>query len=84
MRIYTDGRTLPEINERWPTYTGESVGTWDQEVLVFTTVSMIGEKSTVLDRSGLTLSDQAEISTRLFRMRRDYCVQNCPLLILLH
>jgi hypothetical protein len=67
MRIYTDGRTLPEINERWPTYTGESVGTWDQEVLVFTTVSMIGEKSTVLDRSGLTLSDQAEISTRLFQ-----------------
>tara|TARA_B110000438_G_scaffold181945_1_gene173848 strand:+ start:1429 stop:2256 length:828 start_codon:yes stop_codon:yes gene_type:complete len=67
MRIYTDGRTLPEINERWSTYTGESVGTWDQEVLVFTTVSMIGEKSTVLDRSGLTLSDQAEISTRLFQ-----------------
>jgi len=67
MRIYTDGRTLPEINERWPTYTGESVGTWDQEVLVFTTVSMIGEKNTVLDRSGLTLSDQAEISTRLFQ-----------------
>ena len=45
----------------------QSVGTWDQEVLVFTTVSMIGEKSTVLDRSGLTLSDQAEISTRLFQ-----------------
>lgn len=67
MRIYTDGRTLPEINDRWSTYTGESVGTWDQEVLVFTTVSMIGEKSTVLDRSGLTLSDQAEISTRLFQ-----------------
>ena len=28
---------------------------------------MIGEKNTVLDRSGLTLSDQAEISTRLFQ-----------------
>ena len=27
---------------------------------------MIGEKNTVLDRSGLTLSDQAEISTRMF------------------
>jgi|TARA_B110000438_G_scaffold171784_1_gene164160 hypothetical protein len=67
MRIYTDGRTLPEINERWPTYTGESAGAWDQGVLVFTTVSMIGEKNTVLDRSGLTLSDQAEISTRLFQ-----------------
>ncbi|MFQ3362336.1 MAG: hypothetical protein ACI85X_000504 [Woeseiaceae bacterium] len=66
MRIYTDGRALPGINERWPTYTGESVGSWDQGVLVFTTVSMIGEKNTVLDRSGLTLSDQAEISTRMF------------------
>ena len=66
MRIYTDGRALPGINERWPTYTGESVGSWDQGVLVFTTVSMIGEKNTVLDRSGLTLSDQAEIFTRMF------------------
>jgi hypothetical protein len=27
---------------------------------------MIGEKNTVLDRSGLTLSDQAEIFTRMF------------------
>jgi len=67
MRIYTDGRDLPEEYERWPTYTGESAGAWDQGVLVFTTVSMIGEKNTVLDRSGLTLSDQAEISTRLFQ-----------------
>ena len=28
---------------------------------------MIGEKNTILDRSGLTLSDAAEIETRLFQ-----------------
>ena len=67
MRIYTDGRELPEKSERWPTYTGESVGYWDGQILIFKTVGMIGEKNTVLDRSGLTLSDAAEIETRLFQ-----------------
>ena len=67
MRIYTDGRELPDKNERWPTYTGESVGYWDGKILIFKTVSMIGEKNTILDRSGLTLSDAAEIETRLFQ-----------------
>jgi hypothetical protein len=51
----------------WPTYTGDSVGHWDGRTLVFTTISMIGDKSTVLDRSGLTLSDQAKIVTRMFK-----------------
>jgi hypothetical protein len=50
----------------WPTFTGDSVGRWDGQALVFTTVSMIGGPETVLDRSGLTLSKQASISTRMF------------------
>ena len=67
MRIYTDGRAHPPPEELWPTFTGDSVGHWEGQTLVFTTVSMIGEKNTVLDRSGLTLSDQATVATRMFK-----------------
>ena len=67
MRIYTDGRELPAENERWNTYTGESVGRWQDGTLTFKTISMIGDKNTVLDRSGLTLSEQAEITTKIFK-----------------
>ncbi len=63
MRIYTDGGSHPPPEERWSTFTGDSVGRWRGQVLEFTTVSMIGEKHTILDRSGLTLSDQASIAT---------------------
>ena len=66
LRIYTDGRSHPPADEMWPTFTGDSVGRWDGQALVFTTVSMIGGPETVLDRSGLTLSKQASISTRMF------------------
>jgi len=67
MRIYTDGRQHPPAAELWPTFTGDSVGHWDGHTLVFSTVSMIGDKNTVLDRSGLTLSDQARVATRMFK-----------------
>lgn len=66
MRIYTDGRDHAPPAERWPTFTGDSVGYWEGDTLVFSTVSMVGEKHTILDRSGLTLSDQASIETRMF------------------
>ncbi len=66
MRVYTDGREHPPPAELWPTFTGDSVGHWEDDTLVFSTVSMIGEKHTILDRSGLTLSDQASIRTRMF------------------
>ena len=66
MRIYTDGRDHPPADERWPTFTGDSVGEWDGDVLEFTTVSMIGESQTVLDRSGMTLSDQAVVHTKMY------------------
>ena len=66
MRIYTDGRDHAPREERWPTFTGDSVGHWEGDTLVFSTVSMIGEKQTILDRSGLVLSDQASIKTRMF------------------
>jgi hypothetical protein len=66
MRVYTDGREHPHPDDLWSTFTGDSVGNWEGDTLVFSTISMIGEKQTILDRSGLVLSDQARISTRIF------------------
>jgi hypothetical protein len=66
MRVYTDGREHPHPDDLWPTFTGDSVGYWEGDTLIFSTISMIGEKQTILDRSGLVLSDNARISTRIF------------------
>ncbi len=65
MRIYTDGRSHPPQEERWPTYSGESVGHWEDDTLVFETISLKGDGATILDRTGLTLSEQARIVTRM-------------------
>ncbi len=48
-------------------FTGDSVGHWEGDALVFTTISMIGEEHTILDRSGLVLSQLATVSTRLYK-----------------
>lgn len=66
LRVYTDGRDHPPARDMWPTFTGDSVGSWENSVLTFTTVSMVGENGTILDRSGLTLSDRASVTTRMF------------------
>lgn len=67
MRIYTDGRTHPEPQDLWPTHTGDSVGHWEGDTLVFDTVSLHSSDSgqTLIDRTGLTLSDAAHIVTRM-------------------
>jgi hypothetical protein len=73
LRIYTDGRAHPAPEDRWPTYTGDSVGKWEGDTLVFTTVSTKNSQwptsgDTVLDRTGLVLSDAARVTTRLRRV----------------
>jgi hypothetical protein len=67
MRIYTDGRAHPPADELWGTYTGASVGRWEGDTLVWTTVAMKGSKDddVILDRTGLTLSEHARITTRM-------------------
>ena len=65
MRIYTDGRAHFAPDDRWPSFTGDSVGAWNDGILSFTTISMVGEHGTVLDRSGMTLSDQATVHTKM-------------------
>jgi hypothetical protein len=70
LRIYTDGRGhLPE-EDIWPTYTGDSVGRWEGDTLVFTTIGLRGEDGTIIDRTGAVLSDQLRGTTRL-RKRED-------------
>jgi len=64
-RIYTDGRSHPPPDEIWPTYSGESVGRWEGDTLVFETIGIKGAGDTILDRTGLVLSQQARITTRL-------------------
>lgn len=73
MRIYTDGTPYPPEEERWHNFYGHSVGHWEGDTLVFTTVALKGwrDRDSVLDRSGLVLSDQAHATTRIRRITED-------------
>jgi len=65
MRIYTDARK--HLEDQWETYTGDSVGHWEDDTLVFTTVALKGSRDgdSILDRTGLVLSDKAHGTTRI-------------------
>src|SRR6185295_8745232 len=67
MRVYTDGRPMLTPEERWGTYTGDSVGRWEGDTLIFQTVSLKGSRDndSILDRTGLVLSDGATATTRM-------------------
>jgi len=67
VRIYTDGRAHPPAEELWPTYTGASVGRWEGDTLVFTTISLKGASGNdvIVDRTGLVLSDASRATTRM-------------------
>jgi len=69
MRIYTDGSDHPPVDQRWHNFYGHSVGHWEGDTLVFTTIALKGwrDHDSVLDRSGLVLSDQAHATTRIRR-----------------
>jgi len=70
LRVYTDGRGHLSEEDIWPTYTGDSVGHWEGDTLVFTTIGLKGEDGTIVDRTGALLSDQMRVLTRL-RKRED-------------
>jgi hypothetical protein len=67
LRIYTDGRKHPAPADMWPTYTGDSVGQWEGDTLVFDTLSTKGwrDSDVIVDRTGLILSDQLHTVTRM-------------------
>jgi hypothetical protein len=67
MRVYTDGRKLPAKEDTWGTYTGVSVGHWEADTLVWDTIGLKGDRDndSILDRTGLVLSNEAKITTRM-------------------
>jgi len=67
MRVYTDGRPLPKKEDTWGTYTGVSVGHWEGDTLVWETIGLKGDRDSdsILDRTGLILSDAAHVNTRM-------------------
>ena len=67
LRIYTDGRAHPAPEDSWATYTGDSVGHWEGDTLVFDTVNSKGarDRDVIVDRTGLILSDQLHVATRM-------------------
>ncbi len=71
MRIYTDGRPHLGPDDIWPTYMGDSVGHWDKGDLVFDTIGLNGDPHTILDRSGLTYSEKAQVLTRIHQLDAD-------------
>jgi hypothetical protein len=71
MRIYTDGRK--HLEDQWETYTGDSVGHWEGDTLVFTTIGLKGSRDgdVILDRTGLVLSDKSHATTRMRKINAD-------------
>jgi hypothetical protein len=65
VRIYTDGRTHPAPEDMWATYTGNNVGHWEGDTLVFHSIGMKGVGSTILGRTGVVMSDKLEVTTRM-------------------
>jgi hypothetical protein len=68
VRIYTDGRSHPASEDRWPTFSGDSVGHWEGETLVFSTLSVKGwdtDHDSILDRTGLIISSAMHSTTRM-------------------
>ena len=73
VRVYTDGRTLPAPEDLWATYTGNNVGHWENDTLVFRSVGLKGVGATILARSGVVMSDKLETTTRIRLARPIAC-----------
>jgi hypothetical protein len=73
MRVYTDGRKLPAREDTWGTYTGVSVGHWEGDTLVWETIGLKGDRDddSILDRTGLVISEEARITTRMRKVGED-------------
>ena len=71
VRIYTDGRTHPAAEDMWATYTGNNVGHWEKDELVFRSIGLKGAPATILGRNGVVMSDQLETTTRIRQIAQD-------------
>ncbi|MEO9129758.1 MAG: hypothetical protein ABI240_00980 [Sphingomonas sp.] len=66
-RVFTDGRPLPEDPD--PTYNGASIGHWDGDTLVVTTIGL--REGATMGRWGITYSDQVKLTERIHLDARD-------------
>jgi hypothetical protein len=65
VRVYTDGRDHPGPEMLWNTFTGNNVGGWEGDTLVFHSTALKGVGSTILTRNGWVYSDSLETDTRI-------------------
>ena len=65
VRVYTDGRAHPAPEDMWATYTGNNVGHWEKDELVFHSIGLKGVPATILGRNGVVMSDRLETTTRI-------------------
>ena len=65
-RIYTDGRAQLAGDDLFATYTGDSIGRWEGDTLVVTTVGL--RDDLILDLTGASLSGDARIVERIRRV----------------
>jgi hypothetical protein len=65
VRVYTDGRKHPAPEDMWATYTGNNVGHWEGDTLVFHSTGLKGVGSTILGRNGIVMSDKLEVTARI-------------------
>jgi hypothetical protein len=62
-RIWTDGRPQLSGDDLFPTFTGNSIGRWEGDTLVVTTVGL--RDDLILDRTGANLSGDAKVVERI-------------------
>jgi hypothetical protein len=60
--IWLDGRTLPKVEEYLPRWNGYSVGKWDGDTLVVTTVGL--DDRQWIDHFGYPISEKAKLEER--------------------
>ena len=63
--IWIDGRQLPKVDDYLPRYNGYSVGKWDGDTLVVTTVGL--DDRQWVDQFGYPISDKAVLEERYTR-----------------
>jgi hypothetical protein len=60
-RVFTDGRPLPDDPD--PTYNGSSIGHWEGDTLVVTTIGL--REGGTMGRWGITYSDKVKLTERI-------------------
>ena len=63
--IWTDGRSLPKVDDYLPRFNGYSVGKWEGDTLVVTTVGL--DDRQWVDAFGYPVSDKAVLEERYSR-----------------